>query len=413
MCRNRILLACGLVMLFCAPSLWAQCSAVTSNGTAVANQVSKFTTGCNIEPSAITETGGKVGIGTAAPAATLDVKGTATIRGTVQLPSTGTATATKGFTSQPLDALASAFNSGTGKAVSQHFRWQAEVFNNDTSSPIGTMNLLYASGTAAPAETGFFIGGNGVMIGTGLSIKQVGSPNGDDVFAVDNSGDVDVSGRILICTGSPQNCVSGTVFNADTAGNLTIAGALSSFSGNFHLDNSGNLSIHGNLNVGGQKNFQIDDPLDPANRYLYHSAVESSEMMNIYAGNVTTNEHGDATVHVPAWFEALNGDFRYQLTVIGRFAQAIVASKVANHSFCIKTDKPNVEVSWQVTGVRQDAYAKANPLVVEQDKPTAERGYYLHPEVFGQPESKGISYARKLPVREKQPESAKAERTGN
>src|ERR1700704_195803 len=92
MCRNRILLVCGLAVLFCAPGLWAQCSAVTSDGTAVANQVSKFTTGCNIEPSAITETGGKVGIGTAAPAATLDVKGTATIRGTLQLPSTGTAT---------------------------------------------------------------------------------------------------------------------------------------------------------------------------------------------------------------------------------------------------------------------------------------------------------------------------------
>lgn len=42
-----------------------------------------------------------------------------------------------------------------------------------------------------------------------------------------------------------------------------------------------------------------------------------------------------------------------------------------------------VKVSWQVTGVRQDAYAKAHPLVVEQDKPVAERGYYLHPELFG------------------------------
>jgi hypothetical protein len=117
--RDRILLGWGLVALFCAPGLWAQCSAVTSDGTAVANQVSKFTTGCNIEPSAITETGGKVGIGTATPAATLDVKGTATVRGTVQLPSTGTATATKAFNSQPLDTLSSAFNSGTGKAVSQ------------------------------------------------------------------------------------------------------------------------------------------------------------------------------------------------------------------------------------------------------------------------------------------------------
>ncbi len=61
-----------------------------------------------------------------------------------------------------------------------------------------------------------------------------------------------------------------------------------------------------------------------------------------------------------------------------------------------------VKVSWQVTGVRQDAYAKAHPLVVEQDKPVAERGYYLHPELFGQPESRGISYVRKLAAEEKE-----------
>ena len=147
-----------------------------------------------------------------------------------------------------------------------------------------------------------------------------------------------------------------------------------------------NLSVYGDLQVNGhngRKNFQIDDPLDPANRYLYHSAIESSEMMNIYSGNVTTDGHGDATVHVPAWFEALNGDFRYQLTVIGQFAQAIVADEIYDGRFRIRTDKPAVKVSWQVTGVRQDAYAKAHPLVVEQDKPVAERGYYLHPELFG------------------------------
>ena len=90
----------------------------------------------------------------------------------------------------------------------------------------------------------------------------------------------------------------------------------------------------------------------------------------------------------------MNGDLRYQLTVIGQFAQAIVATKIQDSKFSIKTDKPDVEVSWQVTGVRQDAYAKAHPLVVEQDKPAMERGYYLHPEVFGAPESKGITYAR-------------------
>ena len=49
--------------------------------------------------------------------------------------------------------------------------------------------------------------------------------------------------------------------------------------------------------------------------------------MNIYNGNITTNETGEATVTLPDYFEALNIEFRYQLTVIGTFAQAIIAEK--------------------------------------------------------------------------------------
>jgi len=54
-----------------------------------------------------------------------------------------------------------------------------------------------------------------------------------------------------------------------------------------------------------------------------------------------------------------------------------------------------VEVSWQVTGVRHDAYANRYRIPVEEDKALSEQGYYLHPEVFGQPESKSLSVAGK------------------
>jgi hypothetical protein len=80
--------------------------------------------------------------------------------------------------------------------------------------------------------------------------------------------------------------------------------------------------------------------------------------------------------------------------VIGQFAQAIVAREIAEHSFAIKTDKPNVKVSWLVTGVRQDAYAKSHPLVVEQEKDARLRGFYIHPDLYGAPEEKQIEWAR-------------------
>src|ERR1700728_510746 len=110
-------------------------------------------------------------------------------------------------------------------------------------------------------------------------------------------------------------------------------------------------------------------PLEPANKFLSHSAVVSADMKTMYDGTVTTDASGQAVVELPEWFEALNRDFRYQLTVIGQFAQAIVATKIANHQFAIKTDKPNVEVSWQVTGIPHGAWAISKRTAVEVDKP--------------------------------------------
>jgi len=139
--------------------------------------------------------------------------------------------------------------------------------------------------------------------------------------------------------------------------------------------------VNGTVSKGGGS-FKIDDPLDPANKTLSHSFVESPDMMNIYNGNVVTDGHGRATVELPAYFESLNRDFRYQLTVIGQFAQAIVVEKVHDNRFVIRTSKPGVEVSWQVTGIRHDAYANAHRIPVEEVKSPEEQGHYLHPETF-------------------------------
>ena len=54
-----------------------------------------------------------------------------------------------------------------------------------------------------------------------------------------------------------------------------------------------------------------------------------------------------------------------------------------------------MEVSWQVTGIRQDAWAEEHRIVVEEDKPAEERGFYLHPMLYGQPERQGIGWIEK------------------
>jgi hypothetical protein len=138
---------------------------------------------------------------------------------------------------------------------------------------------------------------------------------------------------------------------------------------------------------------KIDHPLDPENRVLRHAFVESPEMKTVYDGNVTTDARGYATVALPSYFEALNREFRYQLTVIGpTFAQAIVTEEVRGNRFVIRTSEPNVRVSWQVTGIRQDAWANENRVIVEEEKPAAQRGRYLQPSAFGLSRERGVNY---------------------
>ncbi|HZI31449.1 MAG TPA: hypothetical protein VFF11_03855, partial [Candidatus Binatia bacterium] len=139
---------------------------------------------------------------------------------------------------------------------------------------------------------------------------------------------------------------------------------------------SGDINVTGAITAG-TKDFKIDDPIDPANKFLYHASVESSQMKTIYDGATTLDSRGEAEVQLPAWFDALNGEFRYQLTCVGGYAPVYIAQKIQGNSFKIAGGKPGLEVDWQVTGVRHDAYAQAHPLTVEVEKAAHERGFYL------------------------------------
>lgn len=150
---------------------------------------------------------------------------------------------------------------------------------------------------------------------------------------------------------------------------------------------SNKLQVVGNFTAT-TKSFTIDHPSDPANKYLVHACIESDEYKNIYDGVATTDALGYATVNLPSWFDDLNENFRYQLTVVdttdyAAFVQAKIVERVRDNRFVIRTSGPNVEVSWQITGNRKDAYVKAHPRQVERAKVGAERGKFLHPEVFG------------------------------
>lgn len=182
--------------------------------------------------------------------------------------------------------------------------------------------------------------------------------------------------------------------NTGSTGNSVYL-STSSFAGDFYgnVRVTGNLSVSGSVSKGGGA-FKIDDPLDPANKFLSHSFVESPDMKNVYDGVATLDAKGTAWVELPVYFEALNEDFRYQLTALDAPAPSLyIAQRISHNRFRIAGGAPNQQVSWQVTGTRHDAWANAHRIVVEQDKPIEDRGRYLAPEAFGLPASLAIGQA--------------------
>jgi hypothetical protein len=138
------------------------------------------------------------------------------------------------------------------------------------------------------------------------------------------------------------------------------------------------VDISGTLSKG-SGSFKIDHPLKPLTHYLYHSFVESPEMLNIYKGRGKI-EHGIFIIDLPDYFEALNKDFEYNLTSIGQKANLWISKEVFNNKVEVSSDV-DCDFSWVVYGVRQDPFALANPIIPEVEKII--QGY-IHPELYGE-----------------------------
>ncbi|WP_435592808.1 hypothetical protein [Nocardia sp. bgisy118] len=168
----------------------------------------------------------------------------------------------------------------------------------------------------------------------------------------------------------------------------------------------GDVHVTGVLTTGNDKRFVIDSPTDPENKTLTHVCVESDERCNVYSGNVVLDDDGTAEVELPNWFCALNVDFRYQLTCIGQSEPVYIAKEVAANAFTIAGGIAGLKVSWQLTGIRDDAWARANALQVEQEKPEEEKGYFLNPEAFGHDVTRHVLYRRNEGLVKRHPRQA-------
>ncbi len=156
---------------------------------------------------------------------------------------------------------------------------------------------------------------------------------------------------------------------------------------------NGAVQINGDLTVTGTKSgFRIDDPRARTQRTLTSTPVETNTLIVTYSGNVTTDAHGSATVHLPSYGAAIAGDWRYQLTPIGQFGQAIVGHEAdAGGAFTIRTSHPRMKVSWSVVGIRHDPEARQDAIVPIAPKTGRARGRYLDPALYGRPSSLAVT----------------------
>jgi hypothetical protein len=178
--------------------------------------------------------------------------------------------------------------------------------------------------------------------------------------------------------------------NATSGTNYGVFGSTSSASGY-------GVYSEGRFAATGTKSFQIDHPLYPETHFLNHFCTEGPEPMNAYSGNVVTDANGYATIALPAYFDSINRDFRYQLTVVDDneredFVLVKVVRKIRNNQFTIRTSAPYVEVSWRVEAIRNDRWVQKYGYQTEQEKPQEYQGKYIHPELYGKPKEAGIFY---------------------
>jgi hypothetical protein len=250
----------------------------------------------------------------------------------------------------------------------------------EATADSGTTYGVYGT-SSSPSGRGVYGLATG---GTGLNYGVYG----EGLFGVYGQGNTGVTG-IGYYTGVEGRATGDVGFNTGVYG---IADHNSAYAGYFN----GRVHVTGNFSAGGTKSFKIDHPLDPANQFLYHFALESPEVRNVYEGVATLDAQGAAEIQLPAYFSAVNtGDYRYQLTPIGAAMPNLhVAQEIEGNAFAIGGGEPGLRVSWQITAVRNDPYLRDHRPQAETLKSEEEIGRYLYPQGYGQPDSSGMDYER-------------------
>ena len=253
---------------------------------------------------------------------------------------------------------------------------------NGTSFAIGSET----SSQNAPAFSASFSGGwRSVLIPSLTANGFNGLTQGGDTGLIFSAGSVNTGALIIgAWTSSPVGIrlTSTSIAIQNSSGNIGIAAP----GGRIDLS-APTVAVNGTLSKSAGS-FLIDHPLDPLNKYLQHSFVESPEMRNMYYGQAETTD-GKVTISLPDWWVALNGsnkaEYNYQFTPMGKWCQLYVRKEIESNQFTVASADGDCKFSWTLSGVRHDEYANAHRINVEGVKGEGndfKPATYFHPDLF-------------------------------
>ncbi|MCC6409730.1 MAG: VCBS repeat-containing protein [Planctomycetes bacterium] len=381
------------------------------------------------------ERSGDVGIGTNAPASPLHVVGPAATLGKFESSHT---TASRielsntdvGGRAFDLNSTGSAHGAGAGKLIVRDVTAGANRMTIDSTGKLGV-------GTSSPTER-LHVAGNirvndnsdvyGLDELVGFdNLRLSGDSSGGPDLVIDPNGAIDLGGNFSIdpfgavyvgpnpgsvsCNFFTIEAQSGCLWDILRVENVGGASVLSVAGADDVTGEDAKVTVTGDFSVAnGSKNFVLDHPLDPANLKLAHNAVEGPGYYTFYRGNVVLDAAGEAWVELPAYFDALNAEPSYQLTCIGGFAPVYVAEEVAGNRFRIAGGRAGSKVSWQVTALRDDPFAREHPYQAETPKSEDERGRFFYPRGFGAGPEQQLGGRRSAPNVESPSPTAAARR---
>jgi hypothetical protein len=307
----------------------------------------------------------------------------------------------------------STISTGAGGAFTGYHGLYSQASNaTEGTGVIGVGNNGSTYSIAVEGSGGSFAGYHGVLA------TARNQTSGTGIIAAGNNLSARVMSDGLGSGGAFTGYRTGVAGWADNANNSSV-GVFGQFNGTgsstdgigvkgIALANSGRgygvygqgnrygLYSNGNTGASGTKSFVIDHPLDPENKILKHYSIESPVVINLYRGTVILNDSGNTEINMPDYFTAININFSYTLTPIGSPAPDlyVMTELDQNGRFTISGGNPNQKISWVVYAERNDLYLKKYPesKLVEVEKETELKGKYLRPELYDQPDEKGIFY---------------------